>query len=175
MEIIRTNHLVLRDLEESDWREVHRYASDDNVVRYMNFGPNTEQETRMFIRRALETRDDQPRTNYDLAVVLGDAKILIGDCGIYVTDSVNREGRIGYCLSREFWGRGYATETAGALIRFGFEKLSLHRIYTYCYAENTASANVLEKIGMEREGRLRQSKLKNGRWHDELLYAVLEP
>lgn len=86
----------------------------------------------------------------------------------------NREGWLGFCLNRHFWGKGYGTETANALLRFGFQQLDLHRIYATCDPSNNASAHVLEKIGMQREGHLREHKWAKGRWRDSLLYAILE-
>ena len=53
MEVIRTERLLLRDLEETDWRTVHEYASGPEVSQYMDWGPNTEEDTKAFIQRAL--------------------------------------------------------------------------------------------------------------------------
>jgi ribosomal-protein-alanine N-acetyltransferase len=173
MEIIKTDRLVLRDLEETDWEAVHSYASEAEVVRYMDWGPNTEDETKKFIRQSTETRKEQPRRSYELAIVLKDGDGLIGACGIHVSDPINREGWIGYCLNRRFWRRGYATETVRALLRFCFDQLDLHRIFAYCDPENLASVHVLEKVNMQREGHFRERKFRKGKWHDELLYAIL--
>ena len=71
-------------------------------------------------------------------------------------------------------GRGYATEAARAIVRFGFIKLCLHRIWSWCIAENAGSARVLAKVGMRLEGRLRDKEYFRGRWWDTLLYAMLE-
>lgn len=173
MEIVRTDRLVLRELEEMDWEAVHSYASDSEVVRYMDWGPNTEDETRNFIQRASEGQREQTRKNYELAIVLKEDERLIGGCGIHVSDLANREGWIGYCLSQHFWRQGYATETAKGLLRFGFDQLNLHRIYALCDPENHASIHVLEKAGMGQEGHFRERKFRRGKWHDELLYAIV--
>jgi len=173
VEIIRADRLLLRDLEEADWQAVHSYALDPEVVRYMDWGPNTEDETKNFIQRAITGQKEQPRKSYELAIVLeGDDKP-IGGCSIHVSDPNNREGWIGYCLNRHFWRQGYGTETAKALLRLGFDHLNLHRIYALCDPENHASAHVLEKAGMQLEGHLRERKLRKGKWHDELLYAII--
>jgi ribosomal-protein-alanine N-acetyltransferase len=173
MEILRTDRLVLRELEEADWRAVHSYASDSEVVRYMDWGPNAEDDTKKFIQRATEGRREQPRRNYELAIVLKQDGTLIGGCSIHVSHPNNREGWIGCCLSRNFWRQGYATETAKALLRFGFDQLNLHRIFALCDPENLASAHVLEKVGMRQEGCFRERKFRKGKWHDELLYAII--
>jgi RimJ/RimL family protein N-acetyltransferase len=140
----------------------------------MNWGPNKEEETKAFIERALAGKNEQPRRNYTLAIVVRNEDKLIGGCSINVSNPENREGWIGYCLNRRFWGRGYATETAKALVDFGFTRLSLHRIFATCDPANAASAHVLEKVGMEREGRIREHVWAKGKWRDSLLYAVLE-
>jgi ribosomal-protein-alanine N-acetyltransferase len=174
MEVIRTERLVLRDFREADWKSVHDYASDLEVVRYMDWGPNTVEETRSFIRRAIAYQQEQHRSVYDLAVVLTPQNVLVGGCGIHVSNPDGREGWIGYVLNRNFWGRGYATETAKALLKFGFSQLNLHRVFATCDPSNVASANVLEKIGMQREGYLREHKWAKGKWRDSLLYAILD-
>jgi ribosomal-protein-alanine N-acetyltransferase len=174
VEIIRTERLVLRDDEELDWKDVHIYASDSEVVRYVDWGPNTADETRGFIERSIAAGKEEPRKIYELAILLKQDEKLIGGCGIHVSDVGNREGWIGYCLNRNFWGQGFGTETARALLRFGVDQLKLHRIFALCDPENTASAHVLEKVGMQREGYLRERKLRRGKWHDELLYAIVD-
>jgi RimJ/RimL family protein N-acetyltransferase len=173
MEIFQTKRLLLRDFKEADWKAVHSYASDPEVVRYVDWGPNTVEETKSFIRRAIATQKEQPRRNYHFAIVLKTENRLIGACGIFVSNPDNREGWIGFVLNRHFWGQGYATEAAKALVIFGFKKLNLHRIFATCDPANIASARVLEKIGMQREGRLREHKWVKGKWRDSLLYALL--
>lgn len=174
MEVARTERLALRDFEEADWTSVHSYASDPQVVRYMDWGPNTDKESKNFVSRAIAFQKVQPRRNYTLAIVLKHKERLIGGCGIHVSGPDNREGWIGYCLHRDFWGKGYATETAKALLNFGFDQLDLHRIFATCDPANVKSERVLEKIGMKREGHLREHKWTKGEWRDSLLYAILE-
>jgi len=99
---------------------------------------------------------------------------LIGSCSVCVSNIGNREGWIGYCLNRYFWGKGYATETANALVDFGFDRLNLHRIFVTCDPANTASAHVLKRIGMKFEGCMREHMWARGKWRDSLLYAILE-
>ncbi|MDH5483379.1 MAG: GNAT family N-acetyltransferase [Candidatus Bathyarchaeota archaeon] len=174
MEICQTERLILRDLEEADWKPVHSYASNPEVVRYVDWGPNAVGETRNFIQRAIATQKERPRRNYHFAIVLNAQNRLIGACGIYVSNPGNREGWIGFVLNRHFWGQGYATEAAKALLVFGFKKLNLHRIFATCDPANIASARVLEKIDMQREGRLREHKWVKGKWRESLLYAILD-
>lgn len=172
--VIRAERLVLREFVEKDWKAVHSYAADPEVVQYMDWGPNTEEETKEFVKRSVQSQKEEPRRNFTLAVVLKASNELIGSCGINVSDPANREGWIGYCLRRTFWRSGYATEVAKALVDFGFSQLDLHRIFATCDPDNVASAHVLEKVGMHLEGHLREHKWSKGRWRDSLLYAVLD-
>jgi ribosomal-protein-alanine N-acetyltransferase len=174
VEAITTARLLLRDFEEADWKSVHDYASDPEVVRYMPWGPNTTEDTNNFIKRAIANLQERPRRSYSLAVLLTPQQVLIDGCGIYVTNPDEREGYIGYVFNRNYWGKGYATETAKALLRFGFDQLNLHRIFATCDPANTASARVLEKIGMQREGHFREHKWEKGKWVDSLQYAILD-
>ncbi len=174
MVIIQTERLILREFKRTDWRAVQDYASDPAVVRYMEWGPNTKEETKNFISRSIAHQKQRPRTNYTLAITLKVDGTLIGGCGVYITILEDREGWLGYCINRRFWRQGYATETAKALLRFGFEQLGLHRIFATCDPENSVSAHVLEKTNMQREGYLRENKWIKGKWRDSLLYAALE-
>ena len=139
MKTITTKRLILRELRKEDEKAVHEFSSDSEVTRYMNWGPNTEQDTRSFIRRAIADQNSQPRMDYRLAVVLKLENKLIGVCGVHFSNPNNREGFLGYIFAPGYWGMGYATETAAALIRFGFRKLKLHRIFATCDPRNVAS------------------------------------
>ncbi len=173
MKKIETKRLLLRDLKETDIGAVHTYASDPDVVRYMDWGPNSLDDTKAFMKRALEAQKEKPRHHYTLAITLKTCKKLIGSCGIHVSNPDSREGWIGYCLNKQFWDKGYATETTKALVEFGFKRLLLHRAFATCDPENRASAHVLEKTGMKLEGHMREHKLVKGKWRDSLLYAII--
>lgn len=170
---LTTDRLILREFRDADWVAVHEYASDPEVVRYMPWGPNTEEDTRAFVGRAIVSQADDPRTGYEFAITLRGGR-LVGGCGIHAMNATNRSAFMGYCLSRDVWGQGFATEAAGALMAFGFEALGLHRIAATCDVDNAASAKVLEKAGMRREAHFREDTLLRGRWRDSYLYAVLE-
>jgi RimJ/RimL family protein N-acetyltransferase len=172
---LRLDRLRLREWREGDWAQAHVYAADPEVVRYLDWGPNTEEETRAYLRFAREASEASPRTQYHLAVARADGDEVVGGCRLSIESPEHREGSIGYSLARAHWGRGYATELAGGLLRLGFEALGLHRIWAIVEPENIASARVLEKLGMQREGRLRDHRYAKGRWRDSVLYAILAP
>ena len=96
---------------------------------------------------------------------------VIGNCGIRLTAAGSHEAEIGYELSPNQWGRGYATEAVAAILRFGFTELGVHRVSAWLVADNVASARVLEKNGFQLEGRLRDKERYKGRYWDVLMYA----
>ncbi len=151
---ICTPRLILREFVESDFEAAHAYGSDAEVVRFMEWGPNTEQETRDFIARAKARCDQSPRREYELAVMRNCDGVLIGGCGLSRDAADPDRAMLGYCYDRRAWGNGYATEAATAVRRFGYEVLGLREVWAACEVENAASARVLEKLGMQVERRV---------------------
>jgi RimJ/RimL family protein N-acetyltransferase len=83
-----------------------------------------------------------------------------------------REGELGYVMHPDVWGRGYATEAARLLLRFGFEDLGLEQVVATCDPRNVASARVLEKVGMQYTRRdLRTMQIRDG-WRDSDVYTL---
>ncbi|MCW2947645.1 MAG: GCN5-related N-acetyltransferase, partial [Actinoallomurus sp.] len=85
----------------------------------------------------------------------------------------HRQGEVGYIFHPDHGGRGYATEAAEVVLRLGFEELGLHRIVGRLDGRNTASARVLERLGLRREAHFVQNELVKGEWTDEVVYAML--
>ena len=172
---IETKRLFIRDFVMADCAMVHEYASVPETSRFMAWGPNTEEDTHNFIKRAIANSLNDPRTHYSLAAYLKEEKKIIGGCDIRIETSGHnhKTGSIGYCLHPEYWSMGFGTEMAKAMIECGFTHLDMHRIFATCDVENVASAHVLEKSGMTREGCLREHIKINEKWRSSYLYAIL--
>ncbi len=169
-----TERLIMREFNQDDWPAVLAYQSDPLYLRYYEWIERTPEAVQEFVRMLIARQQEQPRIKFQLAIVLNSSGELIGNCGIRMKSADAHEADIGYELSTQHWGRGYATEAAGAILKFGFTELHLHRIWSWCIADNAGSARVLEKIGMQLEGRLRDKEYFKGRWWDTLLFAILE-
>ena len=113
----------------------------------------------------------QPRTFFAIAV---DDRA-VGGIGYTLHDDVERvSAEMGYWLGTAFWGKGIMTSALRAVTVYAFgQHTQLRRIYAVPYAWNAASMRVLEKAGYRREGRMRQSAIKDGQVIDQLLYAML--
>jgi RimJ/RimL family protein N-acetyltransferase len=171
---LETERLILREFVESDWQAVHAYASDPVVVHYLPFGPNSEEDTKNFLLTQIKMRRKKFRQHFAFAVTLKSDKQLIGSCRISITNPDKQEASIGFCLAKDFWGQGYATELARKLLEFGFQQLDLHRIFATCDPKNKACMRVLIKIGMRQEGYMREYEFIKGEWRDCVLFAILK-
>jgi ribosomal-protein-alanine N-acetyltransferase len=171
---LESKNLILREFHGTDASAVHAYASDAEVVQHQVWGPNTESETKIFIEHSISNQLKTPRTVYEFAIVLKDSGELIGGGGIHPTDPHQTIADMGYTLAKKYWGQGYGTEAAQCMTDFGFQVLKLHRIWATCRPENFASARVLEKCGMIREGYLQKNIWQRDRWVDSLLYAIVK-
>jgi ribosomal-protein-alanine N-acetyltransferase len=170
--VLETERLVLREFTPDDWEQVHVYASDADLVKYMDWGPNSEEETKDYINRVILSQQQSPRELYELAITVKENGSVIGGCGLHIEK--HAQAALGYCLNRHFWGHGFASEAAYALSKFGFGEMKLHRIFATCRPENTASSRVMEKIGMTKEGMLREHFFAKGQWQNSFLYSVLK-
>ncbi len=170
---ITTDRLVLREFVTDDWPVVLAYQSDPRYLRFYPWTERTEADVRDFVQMFVEQQAAHPRRKFQLAIALQDEERVIGNCGIRRKPENEWEADIGYELAPEHWGRGYATEAALAIVDFGFRDLQLHRVWSWCIADNVASARVLERVGFRPEGRLRENEYFKGRWWDTLLYGLL--
>lgn len=171
---LKTQRLILRDLNLDDFEGMQRYASDPETTFKVGWGPNDEAETKDFLKEAEKSALQTPRIKYDFSVVEKQSGRMIGSCGIYLDEDLE-QGMIGYILHKNVWGKGYGTELVRALLRFGFEGLTLHRIYATSDCDNPASYRLMEKNHMRMEGRFIKSRKREqtGQWIDTCLYALL--
>jgi aminoglycoside 6'-N-acetyltransferase len=169
--------VVLRRLGWADLEQFVAYRSDEQVARYQSWdAPYPREEGERLVGQLMTEHPDTAGEWFQFAVALratGHATgQLIGDCAAMPRADDPRQCEIGFTLAPEFQGRGYATEAVRLLAGYLFGR-GKHRITASCDARNAASAAVLERLGMRREGHLRQSTWAKGEWTDDLLYALL--
>jgi len=147
-----TERLVLRKPTPLDVRPIYEgYARDPDVIRYLAFhGGQTIEDVERFIERALHGWD--AGTILTWAITLKTDGTLIGMIDVRLESHAN----VGYVLAREHWSRGYMTEALRAVVRWAMDQPEIFRLWAVCDVENVASARVMEKAGMEREGILRR-------------------
>ena len=106
------------------------------------------------------------------AVVLREGSELVGSIGMNLNARDNN-GELGYWIGVPYWGRGYCTEAAREMVRYGFEILGLHRIHSNHFGSNPASGRVMQKLGMIREGTRREHYRKWKEYEDRVEYGLL--
>jgi len=171
---LTTPRLRLRDFQSADWQAVHTFTADPAVVQFMPLDPATQEEVHAWVQAWIDQAQAEPRTSYDLAVVHATTQRVIGWCRIAWRSDEVRQAELAYMLHQQYWGQGVATELAHALLTFGFTTMQAHRIFATTRPANVGSWRVLEKLGMRREGHLRQHRWMKGTWHDSFLYAILD-
>ena len=162
----------LRRLEWDDIDAVHALISRMDVVRHMLLPLCSREESEKFLRESLVESPSDPWRSIVRAIGQCPSGDLVGLCGVVILRGAE-EGEIWYLVNPECWGRGVATEAAKQLLALGFGELGLHRIWATCLPENPASARVLEKVGMRKEGFLLKNLKIHGVWKSSSLYAML--
>jgi ribosomal-protein-alanine N-acetyltransferase len=131
--------------------------------------PFNEQHARDYIAK---TQDPAQSDKLLRAIVIRESGALCGGVGLAI-EPEHRRAELGYWIGVPFWGNGYATEAARAMVQHGFQVLGLHRIFASHYPSNPASGSILRKIGMRHEGRQRAHILKWGEFLDNEMYGML--
>ena len=158
---VKTQRLLLREFVPADEAAVHEW------------GPNAAHETHDVLSRRLAQQQKWPRDDVTLGVALPSGDRVIGSVRLWMVDEPNRCAEIGYSLNRHYWGNGYATEAAQALLECAFRAMNAHRVRAICDIRNTGSWRVMEKLGMRREALFVKHVLQKGEWRDSYVYAIL--
>lgn len=170
--VLETEDLLLRLPRLSDAKDVHAYATDPEVARYVLWDPHRSMaDTRAFLRdlRA-RARRGYPSS---WAVVLKETGAVIGTIGFIWYSTDNRSAELGYSFSRQYWNHGYATQALRAVCRECFRSLPLNRLEAQYDLRNPASGRVMEHAGFRREGVLRERILNKGEYIDVALCSLL--
>lgn len=166
----KTPRLQLRDLTPDDASRMHAIESDPVAVRYQSYAPCTLDECGMYIARDIAQRACNGSC-FDLGVTLSDE--LVGRVGLDIKLPERSVGELWFILDRRHWGQGLMLEAARALVTFGLSTHSLHRVFLECDPRNVGAIRLAEKLGMKREGDLRQHVFIKGEWCDSTFFGLL--
>lgn len=169
---LTTQRLYLRDLRASDAADVLVIRGDPVVQRFDEPPIDTLDEAATFIVEVDE--EFQAGEGIVWAVVLVAQETVIGLVGFHEWDRYHRRAEAGYGFARAYWGRGFASESLRAMLRFGFDEMDLNRIFARTIADNHESVRLLERLGFQREGTQRAHSLEDdGTFHDSAIYGLL--
>ncbi|MCW8379974.1 GNAT family N-acetyltransferase [Streptomyces justiciae] len=162
---------VLRPFTEADAEVMAEIIRDPEVVRFTG-GPDAE-FTLEHLRSWYGSRSAQP-DRLDLAVTDRATGELVGEVVLYEWDARARGCTFRTFLGPRGRGRGLGSEATRLVVGYGFEELGLHRVQLEVYGHNTRALRAYEKVGFVREGVRREADLRDGRWVDWVIMAVLE-
>ena len=169
---VHTSRLLLRRIRPSDAEFVHTYASDPQATRYVAWPCHKAITETISYLSAAEAEWDKG-VSYEYLVLLRAEGIPIGAVSAIPSEHAIT---IGYILASTFWGKGFAPEAAAAIVNIAINLPRIYRVWTVCDTDHSASARVLEKIGMQREGILRKWKVRPNidpsRPRDSFCYAL---
>jgi [ribosomal protein S5]-alanine N-acetyltransferase len=169
---LETPRLRLRRLSMDDLDDVYAYTCDPEVAQHIRRPAHANRaEAEAYLAGIVEKHRRGQVAPWGIEH-RGDGRV-IGTCGFFYWEPLDSRAEIYYALARPSWGQGYMTEAAQAVVAFGFERMVLERLSISCWAENLASARVIEKLGCRFEGLLRHYIYCKGAFRDCRMYSLL--
>ena len=152
---------------KDDLDDLSAIYADADVMQFLSGHPLTREETAGWLKYFLDGWE-----NFGFgwwAVALKESGKLIGHCGLQFIH-ITPEVEVTYGLAKEYWRKGLASESARACLRYGFEELTLERIYALAEPGNTGSHRVMQRVGMSYD---RTEYYKDDLYEGDLIYYVI--
>ena len=162
----------LRALEIDDYMKIHKWRQDPEIAR--NFGgiplfSSSENEKKWVENKIFD------KENVCCAICLKEKNEFIGCIFLNNIDYHNRTGHVPIFMGeKKHWGKGYATEARVLMLYYAFFKRGLNRVWARVLEDNIAALKMLERTGYKKEGLLRKSSFKDGRYVNEVYLGVLK-
>ncbi len=170
--MIEGKQIDLRAVEEEDAVVFHRWFNDPEVTHFLGanaFPAVSMAQERLFIERL---RDDSGRRAFVIALKDGTP---IGNCALRAFDWTARSCEVGIAIGeKQHWGKGYGGEALEMLQAIAFNNLNLHKLWLTCAAYNERGLRAYRRIGFREDGRLRDDRFLDGRYHDTIVMSILE-
>lgn len=168
---LKTARLLLRRAYLTDADDLYRCTGNDKITRYEPWSTHQSNvDTLQFLGSLNEKYDDHTCSEWAIERI-SDGRV-IGMINLHDINDRSLRAELGYWIAEDCWGHGYATEAASAILRYGFSRMRLNRIQAFCHVDNAASMRVLEKVGMRKEGILREYILIHYRMSDVAVYGI---
>ncbi|MDG4850674.1 GNAT family N-acetyltransferase [Peribacillus frigoritolerans] len=169
---ITTKRLVLRIFQKSDAVAVTKLCNNYNIYKntlYLPY-PYTIEDALSWIEHHLD--NFYANKSYEFAITDKESGKLYGAIALSNNQKFNN-GEIAYWIGKKFWGNGYATEAAQAILHFAFEEKQYHKVFARYFNSNPASGRVMQKLGLKKEGILIDHVRKENRFEDLVYYGII--
>lgn len=166
--------LLLRPLTMDDDKDMFEYTSMTEVTKHLSWDAHKDiEQARTYIQTVL---DEYQTTSscFTWGVVLKSEQKLIGIVRLFDISLSNKRAELSYIINPHYQGKGYVQKAIRGVIKFGFSNGYLHRFQARCTLDNSASENLMKKLGMRHEGTLKNYWINKGIVSDAKLYALCE-
>lgn len=173
---VMSERLHIRDLAEEDWQPLHALRTDPQVYRYNHFGPESEAETRTWIRETMVHNNRSPRLSHNCSILLKATEQVIGWIGFGLPSPgkvAYSDLSFGYALLPDYWNQGYMSEALRAMIDFAFDTTEAASIADTCDVRNIGSARVMAKAGLRLVERFSEVDEATGEQTESYRYRIL--
>lgn len=170
--IIAAPRVVLRWISENDIDGLYEIFSNPQVMRYWSTVPLPDREAAAALQREIAEGNER-ETMFKWGIALRESNTVIGTTTLFNLNLDNGRAELGYAMAHAYWGKGYMNEALNALVSHAFEVMDLRRLEADVDPRNAASIRVLEKLGFQREGFLRERWHVNGEIQDAFFYGLL--
>ena len=171
--VLSSSRLVLRRLRMEDASAIVAYRSLPEVARFQSWNSFGPADAERLVADQAGVVPDTPGAWLQLALVLSESQVVIGDCGIHFPAGDRRQVEMGITLAPDHQGRGLAAEGLGCALDYVFGQLSKHRASAVTDAENGAAARLFLRLGFRLEAHHLENVWFKGGWGSELLFAML--
>ncbi|MDF2802715.1 MAG: acetyltransferase, ribosomal protein N-acetylase [Anaerocolumna sp.] len=162
--------IYFKALNIEDCTEIHNYASDEEVSRFIGWNVmKTTEETIEFIKEMIKRENEG--TYFYASVVLKSSGKVIGTVMLFNIDKEARHAEVGYVFDKNYWGKGYGTKAVALINDFAFISSKLNKLCARVVDANEGSSRILLRNGYELEGRLREQYYIQDKYYDSLQYA----
>lgn len=170
--VLSGNVVTLRQLRASDAPSLFAMLTTEEVSRFISPPPTTVEGFEKFIAWTHQMRDRGAYACF--AVTLEGSDTAIGIFQLRELEPGFGTAEWGFAIGSPFWGCGAFVDGAELLVQFAFETVGVHRLEARASVKNGRGNGALRKIGAVQEGVLRRSFLKNGEYHDQVLWAIID-
>ena len=156
----------------ADKESIFEYRSDSETNKYQGWIPKKIEDVEVFIDK-ISNEINVPETWFQFVIIEQESDLVIGDIGIHFMDAENKQVEIGCTLNKNYQGKGYATEALKKVVDYLFYDLKKHRVVTSIDPANYNSIRLVQRLGFRKEAHFLESLFLNGRWTDDLVFALL--
>ena len=172
--MLQGDKVILRPVGRPDIEDSLKWFNDPEITQYISmYLPMTEMAEEKFIE-SLGSAEAGKKAMFCIEAVENHGNKPIGTIGLDSINSKDHHAEFGITIGeKDYWSKGYGTEAAELIIRYGFEQLNLHRIDSFAFSFNERSLRLHRKVGFIQEGLRREAWYSDGKYHDEVLFGLL--